>query len=189
MADPELVKTLDYILNRSDEASIEVLAEAVVRRRRDLSIFHASGTMPDPSQMSKDISQQITDGVGGGLDAMRQTVRDMMVRIIKEHAPELNEDQIAELSNAWLPQPGAEDKNQQKLPPDVMASMIEQFISFSHGTIKKSVDENLRKEMGAWPERYWNAFTPVVRGLISDYLKNKITPEEFNSRIGIAVGI
>jgi hypothetical protein len=186
-ADPELVRTLDYILNHSNEASIEVLAEAVVRRRRDLTYLGATGASPDPTQMAKDITSQITDGVGGGLETMRTQIREMMLRIIKEHAPELTDKQMDELCEAWMPDGKRAKENKSKLPRDVLESMIEQFLAFSNGTMRKSVDEKLREDMADWPERYWNAFPPVVRGLITDYLKNKITGEEFNSRMNIAL--
>ena len=191
MPDPELVKTLDYILNRSNEASIEVIAEAVVRRRRDLSMYHAAGlsavSMPDPSRMAKEIQEQINTGVGGGIDSMKRQIREMMVRIIRENAPELNESQIEELCWSWLPQSEAGVESGDKLPPDALISMIEQFISFSHGTMKQSVDKGLRDEMGDWTARYWKAFPPVIKQLITDYLKNKITGEEFSSKIEIAL--
>jgi hypothetical protein len=119
---------------------------------------------------------------------MRTQIREMMIRIIREHAPELTDSQMDELCRAWLPDPN-KDASKTKLPPDVLGSMIEQFISFSHGTMKKSTEENLRSEMGDWPQRYWNAFPAVVRALITDYLKNKITPDEFNSRISIALEV
>jgi hypothetical protein len=141
--------------------------------------------MDDPAKMAKEITEQINSSVGFSLDSMRSQIREMMLRIIKEHAPELTDGQVEELSNAWLPQPAQTDK--EKLPRDVLISMIEQFISFSHGTMQKSVDEALRGEMGEWPQRYWKAFPPVIRQLISDYLKDKIPAEEFNSRIGIAL--
>jgi hypothetical protein len=67
--------------------------------------------------------------------------------------------------------------------------MIEQFLSFSHGTMRKSEDEDLRKEIGAWPQRYWDAFPPVIRQLISDLLKDKITEKEFRSKTALALGI
>jgi hypothetical protein len=67
--------------------------------------------------------------------------------------------------------------------------MIEQFISFSNGEMKDSVDKSLREEMGAWPQRYWNAFPPVVRQIVTDYLKNKIPQKDFKSRILIALGL
>ena len=88
MPDPELVQVLDYILNKSDITTIDVLAEAVVRRRRNLSVFNAMGGISDPQVMAKEITQRINTGLGGGIENMRQSVREMIVKIIKEHAPE-----------------------------------------------------------------------------------------------------
>jgi hypothetical protein len=185
MTDPGLLQALDYIFNKSDESSIEVLAEAVVRRRRDMSIFNAVGDIPDSGMMSKEMAERINSSVKSGIEGMRQSVREMIIRIIKEHAPELSESQMNELCEAWLP--GAEGKKKADLPSDLLLSMIEQFLSFSNGTMNKTVDEGLRKEMGAWPQRYWNSFPPVVRQLISDYLKDKISEKEFKSKIAIAL--
>jgi len=186
MPDSGLLQALDYILNQSDASSIEVLAEAIVRRRRNITVFNAVGGMPDPEKFSKEITEKINVGIGGGIETMRKSIREMIIKILKEHAPELTKSQIDELCEAWLPD--GESTSKTSVPPDVLASMIEQFISFSHGTMKKEVDEELRKEMGAWPERYWKAFPPIVRQLISDYLKNKITGKDFNSKLGIALG-
>ena len=186
MADSGLVKALDYILNHSDESTIEVLAEAVVRRRRDMTIFSAVGNIPDPKKMSEEITTQISQSFGNGIEGMRQSIREMIIRIIKENAPELTDSQMLELCEAWLP--AADIGNKSSLPADVLLSMIEQFISFSHGTMQKSVDENLRNEMGAWPQRYWNAFPPLVRQIITDYLKDKIGEKDFWAKIGLALG-
>jgi len=188
MADPQLVQTLDYILNRCDEASIEAVAEAVVRRRRDFSISSV-GNIPDPRRMASEITEKFKSSLGG-IDSIKKSIREMMVRIISENAPELTKKQVNELCKAWLPDENfMETENKNALPKDVLISMIEQFISFSSGTMKKSTDESLRTEMGAWPERYWKAFPPVIRQLITDYLKNNITGDEFNSRIGIALDL
>jgi hypothetical protein len=183
--DPELVRALDYILNHSNEASIEVLAEAVIRRRRDLSIYQATGTTPDFQRMASKITEQINAGVGGGIETMKSSIREMIIRIIKENAPELSADQIDELSQAFLPEKKA--GKEKDVPRDMLVSMIEQFIAFSRGTMKSSTDKNLREEMGAWPQKYWNAFPPLIRSIITDYLKDKITEKDFNSKIGIAL--
>jgi len=189
MADLELVQTLDYILNKSNAASIEVLAEAVVRRRRDLMIFDTVGNIPDPQKMSKEITEKINAGIGGGVESMKKSVQEMILKILKEHAPELNDKQRNELCQAWMPDGIGKNTSNSALPPDVLLSMIEQFISFSHGEMKESVDKSLRDEMGAWPERYWNGFPPVVRQIITEYLKNKTTDKEFKSKICIALGL
>jgi hypothetical protein len=187
MADPGLLQALDYILNRSDEAGIEVIAEAVVRRQRNLSIFHAMGDIPDPQRMAKEITEKINTGVCGGIEGMRKSIQEMIIRIVREHAPELSDKQVEELCQAWLP--GTNTANSSSLPSDVLLSMVEQFVSFSNGTMNESVDNGLRKEIGAWPSRYWQAFPPVVKQIITDYLKNKISEKEYKSKILLALGV
>ena len=188
MANPELVKVLDYILNRSDEASIEVLAAAVVRRRRDIAMFGGAVNMPDPKRMAAELSEKINAGIGAGVDSLKKSVRDMAIRIIKQEAPDLSDEQIAELTGAWIPDTGTDSGGTaSKLPRDILGSMIVQFVSFSRGAMSESDDRQLRDEMGAWPQRYWKAFPPVIRSIITDYLKDKINENEFNSKIGIAL--
>jgi hypothetical protein len=180
---PELVRTLDYILNRCDEQSIDAVAAAVVRRRRDLAYFD-SGNIPDPRKMAKDFSSHIN--IGGAIEGLQKSIRDMAVRIIKEQAPELTEEQINVLTKAWIPEPGAVEG---KTPPDYLRSMIDQFVSFSTGAMSKAEDKELRTEIGAWPERYWKSFPPVVRLIITDFLNNKISEKEFTSKIETALSM
>jgi hypothetical protein len=187
MADPGLIQALDYILNRSDESSIEALAEAVVRRRRDFRAFNGMAR-PDPHRMAKEIAVQISSGVGLSLESMKDSVRDMAVRIIREHAPELSPKQVDELCRSWIPETGGKE-GAPAVPRDMLACMVEQFVSFSRGAMRQTVDQDLRDEMGAWPERYWKAFPPVVRGIITDFLKDRITEKEFNTRMNVALDI
>jgi hypothetical protein len=181
MADPALIRTLDYILNHCDEKSLDAVAEAVVRRRRELAMTGGGG-MPDPRRMAKELSAQI--GSGTGIAGLRETVRDMAVRIIKQHAPELTEGQIAELTTAWVP--GGEAASD-KLPADLLFAMAGQFVSFSLGRMTESEDKRLRSEMGAWPERYWQAFPEVVKLIIKDLVDEKITEEEFSAKLRTAL--
>jgi len=187
MADSGLLQALDYILNHSNEATVEILAEAVVKRRRDLSVFSTIGDMPDPQRMTKEITEKINSGIGAGMEGMRKSVREMIIRILKEHAPELNLKQINELCEAWLPKTMGASKKSSPLPNDVLLSMIEQFVSFSRGEMNEQTDKNLRDQMGAWPSRYWDAFPPVVQQIVTDYLKDKISNKDFKQKIVIAL--
>jgi hypothetical protein len=188
MADPNLVQAMDYILNRSDEASLDVLAAAVMRRQQELAMFGSPMDVPNPQRMAKEITEKINAGIGLSVEGLKKSVRDMAVRIIRQQAPELSDEQIEELSRAWIPEnSGAEQGSGVKPPKDMLASMIEQFVSFSRGTMSKAEDTALRAEMGAWPERYWKIFPQVIRLIITDFLKDRITEEEYNSKIGIAL--
>jgi hypothetical protein len=184
MTNSELAQTLDYILNRGDDASIK----AAAARRRDISMFGGTVNVPDPRRIARELSGQINAGVGAGIESLKKSARDMAARIIKEHAPKLNNAQIEELCRAWLPgDDAAAAEGNSPRPRDMMLSMIGQFVSFSKGTMSDALNNSLRAEIGAWPNRYWKVFPPVVRSIIADYLKDKITERGFNARIGIAL--
>ena len=188
MGDAELVRVLDYILNRCDEASIDVLAEAVVRRRRDLALFGNTLKMPDPQRFTKELSEKINEGINEGVKGLKESVRDMAIRIIRQEAPELTPEQIAELTRTWIPDdPKPGQSANSNMPPDLLRSMIDQFVSFSRGKMSSDEDRRLRDEMNAWPERYWKAFPPVIKSIITEFIKDKISESEFNSKIGIAL--
>ncbi|MDR2143193.1 MAG: hypothetical protein LBP29_02355 [Treponema sp.] len=183
MANPSLVRTLDYILNHCDEKSIDAVAEAVVRRRRELAIT-GGRDLPDPRRMARELSSQIN--TGAGIEGLRETVRDMAVRIIKQQAPELDESQIAELTAAWIPGGGPASDN---LPADLLFVMASQFVNFSLGRMPEGEDRRLRSEMGAWPERYWQAFPEVLKLIIKDLVDGNINEEEFAAKLRTALAL
>jgi len=190
MASQELVKTLDYILNRCGERDIEAVAAAVVRRRRDIAMFGSMPVAPDPRRLAEEITSQLN--IEGNIEGMKNSVRDYAIRIIRQTAPELTDRQIEELTSAWIPESGAGGKKRaadagQSIPRDLLASMIDQFVSFSVGRMEEEEDKALRAEIGPWPDKYWKAFPQVIRLLISDFLKGEIDESEFNTRIGLAL--
>jgi hypothetical protein len=172
---------MDYILNRCDEKSIDAVAAAVVRRRRELAMFGGTANLPDPKKMAREVSGQIN--VGASIDGLRETVRNMALRIIRQEAPELSEDQIAELAATWIPG-GSKDR---ALPPDLIREMADQFVSFSTRRMSAAEEQRLRKEMGDWPQRYWKALPGVVRLLITDYLNGEIGEKEYLSKLDSAL--
>ncbi|MDR1899628.1 MAG: hypothetical protein LBQ55_06450, partial [Treponema sp.] len=101
MPNSELVRTLDYILNRCDEKSIDAVAEAVVRRRRELALFGGAANLADPRRWAADVGSQIN--VGASIEGLRESIREMAVRIIRQEAPELSDAQVDELTRAWIP--------------------------------------------------------------------------------------
>jgi hypothetical protein len=193
MADPELVQTLDYILNRCDEGAIEAVAAAVVRRRRDLTVFGGMGKLPDPQRMARDLSSQLN--LEGAIEGVKGSIREMAMRVIREEAPELSDEQAAELTRAWIPAmtqregPNAENAPRDRLPPDLLGTMIDQFVLYSQGRMDKREDQALRSQFEAWPERYWKAFPPVIRLIINDFLKGGIKEDDFKTKIGAALAL
>ena len=185
MANSELVRVMDYILNRCDKKSIDAVAAAIVRRRRELEMFGDS--LPDPKKMAQDISSQIS--MGASIDGMRETIRNMAVRIIRQEAPELTDEQIAELTAAWIPGQAAPSGRASggNVPPEMLLEMIDQFVSYSTGQMSKADEKKLKSEMGVWTERYWKAFPEVIKIIIKDYLNGEIGEKAYRSKIAAAL--
>jgi len=183
MASQELVKTLDYILNRCNERDIEAIAAAVVRRRRDIAMCGSMPVAPDPRRLAEELNAQLN--IEGNIEGLKNSVRDYAIRIIKQQAPELTDRQIEELTRAWIPEKNS--AGEQSLPKNVLASMVDQFVSFSLGRLEEEEDKALRSEMGPWPDKYWKAFPQVVRLLITDFLKGEMEESDFNTRMGLAL--
>lgn len=187
MADPELIQVMDYILNRCDEKNIEAVAAAVVRRRRDLALFGGMKNLPDPQKWARNLSAQI--GKEAGMETLTELIQDMAVRIVRQEAPELTEKQAEELTRSWIPGNNVSGDGEKELPPDLLKSMIDQFVSYSTGRMSDGEDQRLRSDLGSWPDRYWKAFPRVVQLIIRDFLKGEIPPEKFRSEIDIALKI
>jgi hypothetical protein len=194
----ELAQTLDYILNRCDENAVEAVAAAVVRRRRELVMFGGALNLPDPRGMARDLSSRLD--IKGAVKGLKESVRDMALRIIRQEAPELSDAQVKELAEAWIPEGGPGDsppagnpapqgKGPGALPEELLRSMIGQFTAFSRGTMDREEDQELRDQLGPWPERYWKAFPPVIRLFITDYLKGEIDERDFRSKIETALSL
>jgi len=189
MAKEELVRTLDYILNRCSEGEIEAVAAAVVRRRRDIAMFGSMPVASDPRQMAKKFSAQLN--IEGSIESLKTSVRDYAIRIIRQEAPDLTDAQIEELTSLWIPDRGSasggKSSGADAVPKDLLASMIDQFTSFSLGRMEEEENLALRKEMGPWPDKYWKSFPQVIRLLITDFLKGEMDEKDFNTRIGLAL--
>ena len=194
MANEELVRTLDYILNRCNERDIDAIAAAIVRRRKDIAMFGSMPAIPNARAMAEQLNSQLN--IQGSIDGLKNSVRDYVVRIIKQQAPELSDRQIEELTRSWVPESAPPGRSQadkrgasqeQSLPVNMLASMVDQFVSFSLGRMEEEEDRALRKEIGPWPDKYWKAFPQVVRLLITDFLKGEINESDFNTRMGLAL--
>jgi hypothetical protein len=196
MAQGELVRALDFILNRCNEAEIEAVAAAVVRRRRQIAMFGGMPSIPDTGRLAKELASQIN--IEGNIEGLKKSVRDYAIRIIRQEAPELTDEQLEELTRAWIPGPrgkaagrgsrsGKPVPGASRVPGELLSSMIDQFISFSLGRMEEEEDEALRKEMGPWPDKYWRSFPQVIRLLITDFLKGEMDERDFNARIAVAL--
>ena len=192
MANQELVRTVDFILNRCNERDIEAVAAAVVRRRRDIAMGVSMPIAPNAQQFAKELSSQLN--MGDSIEGLKSSVREYAIRIIRQQVPELPEEQIEALTRNWIPEnkdgsvkSRGSAQTENGIPMDLLASMVDQFVSFSMGRMEPEEDKALRADIGPWPDKYWNSFPQVVRLLITDFLKGEMDETDFNTRMGLAL--
>lgn len=192
-AERELLAVTDYILNRAGGREIELLFAAIERRKAELSNGGGHGLSAiNPENMAKQMSESINRSIQASLDGVRHTFRNFAADMLQKEAPELTTEQMNTLIDSWIPATGSYDGKIKPLsqngkvggiPADVLYGMILQFVSFSIGEMQKSEDEELRKNMGNWPEKYWERFPPRIKQEIKTFLNGETTSGEFRKNI------
>ncbi|MBL8966086.1 MAG: hypothetical protein JNG85_03695 [Spirochaetaceae bacterium] len=189
MSRKELETVLDYILNRADDAEFEVLLKACERRKRDKSMLGKIGGL-GPSESARRAAADIQGQMGYSLDGIRSMVKDFVGDIIRKNAPEIGEDELRALLEAYVPDPAKAEARAREagtarspLPPEAILKMAEQFIEYSEGAMAPSRQRELWEEMPRWQDAYWQAFPPEVKLLVKAYLEGKLSVEEYGKAI------
>ncbi|HSV56582.1 MAG TPA: hypothetical protein VLH39_05670, partial [Magnetospirillaceae bacterium] len=99
-----LRSVLDYILNKADRAEFEAIVKACERRRRDLTLFAGLGGV-NPETAAKNAARAVEASMGASLEGVRTTVKGFVADIIRKNAPEVTEEQLAELLAAYVQDP------------------------------------------------------------------------------------
>jgi len=168
----ELFKIVEFILNRADEGDLEVVSEALKKRQTAKSRGPAG---VDINYLAHSMGSTVSKQVSSSKDYLRSTVTDYVVKIIKQHAPEITDDQLKVLLDEYIPsEASAAEKNVKRLPSDVELKMIDQFLRFNSGKMPLEEQAMLRDSIPDWQETYWKRFAPKIRGLLTLYLKGKI---------------
>jgi len=101
---------LDYVLNRCTLRELDALEAAVERRRRDLSAQTGIISL-DPARAAREMSGAVQNSINQSMDSIRHTFRDFAADTIRKEAPELTEEQLSELVDAWIPRDMSVDRS------------------------------------------------------------------------------
>jgi hypothetical protein len=183
-ANAELVQAVDYILNRCNERDIEAVAQAVVRRRKDLQMFGGVSQVPDSQRLAEQITAQFN--VEGSMEVVRSMIQDAVVNIIRQEAPGLSDAQVQMITNTMIS--GATESAAGKaVPRDMLEEMVNQFAAYSVGAMPPEDDARLRAGIANWPERYWEAFPASIKSLIKDLINGTVEPDEFQRKLRMLI--
>ena len=173
-----LVQVIDYILNRATEKDMVAIKAALERRENARLTPSGKSLSGMVSGMTESIRQQMKAPLG----QIRASVTDMVIRMIKEKVPDISEQQLEAMLAELMPESSRQKKAPRALPPEVLHTMIRQFVRYSIGSMLPSEEEKLRQEMGDWPKKYWESFPDPIRQSLSLFLKAEIDEEEFWQR-------
>lgn len=187
----QLYKVIDVILNQATDDDLEVIQAAIDRRTGDEEGPEGDGGafQFSPKKMAEESAHTIAEQVSYSQDNIRNMIKNFAVDIIRQNAPELSDEQVRELLEAWIPNPQQSSRKDSggrqqpaeegAIPSDMLITMVEQFVAYSEGRMPVRQQAQLRKEMGDWQETYWKWFPPEVRDAIALYLKRTIDKETF----------
>ncbi len=129
----------------------------------------------DFQKIAGKVAKQIHSQMGLTSSNLMQTAKDLVINIALQHNPDLTAQELNAIANHMVP-----GRKVVKLPPDLLLTMIDQFVSY--GTGRMSPGE-LQELPDGWAQKYWNAFPDNIQKLISAYIKNEISEEEFSKAV------
>ena len=179
-----LYSVIEFILNRASSEELEVIAEAVKRRQ---SPGKGLGGI-SPRGMAENVAEKVKQQLGGMLD-VHAISRQIVTDLIRQKEPNISDRELEVLLDNWLPGAAGRQATQpaeaaeqgpgptlQQMAPDVLVTMINQYVSARQGTLPKEEQDKLPKN---WQSRYWESFPDKIRGRIREYLNGRLTEVEF----------
>ncbi|GAG54626.1 unnamed protein product, partial [marine sediment metagenome] len=164
------------ILNQADEREIEVISASIKRRQADSKLPGQQNIGKMAQNMASSINRQVESSVGQVRDIVKGAVAD----IIRKEAPELAEEQVEQLLQAWIPGEGEQQNSPgRSLPGDVLLTMIKQFIKYSTGSMPVAEQSSMAEAITDWPKKYWEKFPGEIQELLSKFLKGQMDSDAF----------
>jgi len=171
----ELYNIADFILNKADDKDLHVIEEVLNRRLAQKS---RSPRGVDINHLAHTTGETVSRQLSASREQIRETVTGFVKNIIKQHAPEISDDELKVLLNEWAPDPEAIKKRnankEKKLPKEVVLKMIDQFLRFSNDEMSLDEQKELRDALPDWQQEYWKGFPQKIRALLTLYLKGRI---------------
>jgi hypothetical protein len=173
--DEPLYTVIEFILNQATSAQLEVIAEALKRRQKPGKELGGIS----PRGMAENMAQQVEQQLGGMLDVhaiSRQIVSDL----IKQKEPNISDEELEVLLKNWLPGSAstndAQTAEQEKTPPDLLITMVSQYVSARRGTLSPQEQGELPED---WQNRYWESFPEQLRAQIRAHLSGQLNELDF----------
>ncbi len=136
----------------------------------------------DISGVAKNMAEDLQKTMGLTQDNIRRTAIDMVVRLARQHQPDISDRELSALVREMVP--GQDPAGAQKLPPEMIKAMILQFVTYSTGEMSSREQRELPE---GWAQKYWDHFPVPVRGLIKNFLQGNMGRSEFWKKVSAQI--
>jgi hypothetical protein len=173
----ELKWAVDYISRRMSPGEIELVKGAIERRveRETAPSLKPSGQNHGASDIINSLQKQM-EGIA---DSVRKTARMAAADLILTSVPDIPDEHLNVLLDEWVPVSDTY-KMGDRVPPEMMYSMVDQFVAYSLGKIP---EEDLNDFPQGWATKYWDVFPEYIKRFTGLFLLGKIEGDLFWKKI------
>jgi len=177
--DQQLKRLLDEFLKNASAQDIEELNRLLEARKKS----SPQGAM-DVMGFARKMSMDLNSRMGFSEENIKRMARDMVIRLAREHKPEISDAELRVLVRQMVPEPDYSNVAK-KLPPEVMKTMILHFVTYGTGRMTEAEKNEMPR---GWTEKYWEVFPVEIKRLISSYLKGGMDAKDFWVKVKQSLG-
>ena len=213
-----LYDVVNYILNEASERDLEVVREALKRRVEGNQMHGAMGIDPGrmANQTAARIREQMGMSIEQIRSMVRdfaaQVIEKNAPELGEKQIRELLDSWVPDELGGKPSSGGAAEKARGEAPakarggapaqkkqagrgakgglaPDVILTMVTQFLSFSTESMSVSQQMRLNEEIPDWQRKYWEQFSPRIRQLLTLFVNGEIDRTTCLERVCGELGI
>jgi hypothetical protein len=177
----EISEIIASFMKNASPAEIKEL-QALMKKRRGPAGGPAGIGKLNLSGMAKQVAASINQQMGLTEKSVKETATSTVTKLIRAYAPEISDKDLELLLQEMIPSLKREKALQ--IPGDMLAAMVAQFVDYSLGRMSDADKALMPKE---WTAKYWNAFPPIIRNLVTKFLHSEIDEELFRLTIDEAI--
>lgn len=175
-----LLKIIEFILREATAAELTSIRDALERR------LSKKTPAPDNRPLDETLEDLVKQTTGQAQEQFRppgnkhNLARDMVTKMIRSSAPNIADRDLKILLDEWVPPHNiVANAGQDKLPPEAVFSMVEQFVGYATDVLPGPEERELRRVIPEWPQKYWEIFSPATQAAIRNYLQGAINGKQF----------
>ncbi len=165
----------EYLQNASPQETREIYELLALREKsRGSGTPNFQGLNLDVDSMARKMSKKIQEQMGITDVNIRQMAVDMVVRLARQHEPNITNGELQVLLKEMIP---SQSENEGRpIPGEILRKMAYQFVKYSQGG---ATDYDSFNAPQGWVEKYWRLFPNRVRQLITAFLAGIVEDDEF----------